>query len=55
VAKIWLFVYIALFLSLLFIRLIVGETILPSSIAGLALIAAGFFLHGRIPPRGASA
>jgi hypothetical protein len=32
-----------------------AAAILPSSIAGLALIAAGLFLHGRISPRGPAA
>jgi len=40
-------VYLAPFLSLIPIRLIVGEAILPSSVAGLALIVAGILAGNR--------
>jgi drug/metabolite transporter (DMT)-like permease len=41
-------VYLSPFVSLFFIRLIVGESILPSTIAGLVLIIAGILIQQRI-------
>jgi len=44
-AKISKFIYLVPFLSLIFIRQIVGEVILPSTIIGLSLIVVGIVLE----------
>jgi drug/metabolite transporter (DMT)-like permease len=51
-AKVSILIYLSPFLSLCFIRIFVGEIILPSTIAGLALIVAGIGLQqwGRMRP-----
>ena len=41
-------VFLSPFLSLVFIRMLVGETILPSTLAGLALIICGILLQQRL-------
>lgn len=41
-------VFLAPFLSLVFIRVLVGETILPSTLAGLVLIVCGILLQQRL-------
>lgn len=47
-AKVSNLVYLSPFLSLLLVALVVGERILPSSLAGLALIVGGIALQGTV-------
>jgi drug/metabolite transporter (DMT)-like permease len=47
-AKVSNLVFLSPFVSLIFIRVVVGERILPSSILGLAFIAGGILLQRRI-------
>lgn len=53
-ARISYLIFVAPFLSLLFVRLILGEAILPSTLVGLALIVLGLVVQRarvRTPPR----
>jgi drug/metabolite transporter (DMT)-like permease len=52
-AKVGNLIFIAPFLSLVFIRSVLGEAILPSTYVGLALIVAGF-LYQRVGRRGSA-
>jgi drug/metabolite transporter (DMT)-like permease len=52
-AKVGNLIFIAPFLSLVFIRFVLGEAILPSTYVGLALIVGGF-LYQRVGRRGAA-
>ena len=47
-AKISNLVFLSPFVSLIFIRVVVGERILPSSVVGLAFIAGGILLQRRV-------
>lgn len=44
-AKISYLIFLSPFLSLVFVRLVLGEAILPSTLAGLVLIVAGLLIH----------
>jgi len=50
-AKVSNLIFLSPFISLIFIGLVVGERILPSSIVGLAFIAGGIFIQGTVRSR----
>ena len=50
-AKVSNLIFLSPFISLIFIGLVVGERILPSSIVGLAFIAGGIFIQGTLRSR----
>jgi drug/metabolite transporter (DMT)-like permease len=50
-AKVSNLIFLSPFISLIFIGLVVGEKILPSSIVGLAFIAGGIFIQGTVGGR----